>query len=308
MAAVLTPSLFGVLNIDKPLHHTSHDVVARIRGKLGLKKVGHCGTLDPLAEGILPVCIGDATRLIEYFPSDKSYRAHITFGKTTLTWDGEGEPVSSGPVSHLTRETIEAVLPRFKGTIQQQVPPHAAVHVNGKKLYEYARKGIAVELPVRDATLHGIRLTDFDASESPVGTFDIHCASGTYIRSIAHAMGKELGCGAYLSKLIRTMHGQFTLDTSVSLADFLESTQPASFLRNPAHYLTLNTLTLNDAQLALIQHGMKLPVDSFDVPIENNRVYLLLYGDLPAAVARGESSGRLKPLKVLPVSSFAPVV
>lgn len=299
---VCVVSLFGVLNLNKPLHCTSHDVVAKVRKKLGFKKVGHCGTLDPLATGVLPVCLGHATRLIEYFPSDKRYRAEITFGKRTLSWDGEGEFLEIRSAKAMTQADVQALIPQFQGVIQQQVPPHAAVHVNGKKLYELTRKGIAVELPVREAVIYSMDLIDWNihTPEHPVATLDIHCASGTYIRSIAQALGELSGYGAYLSKLARTAHGQFTLEDSIDLEAFIESPNPLLSLQNPAEYLPFPQIMLDDADTERVFHGMKLDGWDRDIPIRNDKLYLLLHGNTPVAVAAGEQTGRLKPVKVFP--------
>jgi len=292
--------MFGVLNIDKPLNLTSHDVVARVRKKLGIKKVGHAGTLDPLATGVLPVCVGDATRLIEYFPGDKRYQAWITFGTATTTWDAEGEVVASVPAEGLARENIEVLLQAFQGKIQQQVPPHSAVHVNGKKLYEYARKGIAVKLPVREAEIFEITLLKFDNLTAMV---DIHCASGTYVRSIAQELGQLTGYGAYLSKLVRTSHGKFSLESSVSLEEVTEND-----LLNPAEFIPFPQVNLSREALEKIQHGMKLQPEDMELSSEvrNNRHYLLCYDHLPVGVAVGEFTRRLKPVKVFPLKLELP--
>jgi tRNA pseudouridine55 synthase len=292
--------MFGVLNLDKPLHCTSHDVVAKVRKKLNFRKVGHAGTLDPLAQGVLPVCVGHATRLIEYFPSDKCYRAWVTFGQTTMSWDAEGEPLQGRDASHLTATEIEAVMPQFQGKIRQQVPPHAAVHVQGKKLYEYARKGIVVELPVRDAEIHTITLSEVQQAGSahPVAVLDIHCASGTYIRSIAQAMGEALGTGAFLSGLIRTRHGRFDIRDSVSLEAFMDADEPRIYLINPVDYLDFPKREISEAQAVQVRHGMKLQPEDFTEAILNNRYYILTHQESPVAVAIGEQSGRIKPVKV----------
>ncbi len=293
--------MFGVINLHKPLHCTSHDVVAQVRKKLNFKKVGHGGTLDPLAEGVLPVCIGAATRLIEYLPSDKRYRAQVTFGANTLTWDAEGERIPLKVASAFTRDALEALLPQFHGKIQQQVPPHAAVHVNGKKLYEYARKGIAVDLPVRETEIFAVELVDFlhAGTEYPVAVLEVHCASGTYIRSVAQALGSVSGYGAYLSGLVRTAHGQFSLEESVTLETFLNSANPVQYLQNPAQYIAFPQISLSPENLAKIRHGMKLLPDDLHESVRNNRLYLLTHHNQPVAIATGEETGRLKPLKVL---------
>jgi len=188
----------------------------------------------------------EPTRMIEYLPGDKWYQAEITFGNTTLTWDGEGEPIHKKPAIKLKKSQLLEMLAHFTGTISQTVPPHAAVHVKGKKLYEYARQGIEVELPVRNAEIYQITLDDFqkEGSDSPVAIFSIHCGSGTYIRSIAKEMGDKTGYGAYLSGLVRTHHGRFDLDSSVELETFKASKIPWDYLVNPAEYIDLPILDL----------------------------------------------------------------
>jgi tRNA pseudouridine55 synthase len=249
---------------------------------------------------VLPICIGDATRLIEYFPSDKQYRAWITFGKATSTWDAEGDVVQQTSASGLIRQAVENALTDFQGKIQQQVPPHSAVHVNGKKLYQYARKGIAVELPIREAEIFSIQLIEFqqDEPDHPVAVINIHCASGTYVRSIAQALGEALECGAFLSSLTRTAHGKFLLDDSIDLNDFMETAHPELYIQNPAFYLPLPQFALTDENMAKISHGMKLQPDDLDLKIKTNQLYLLLHQNVPVAVAEGENKGRLRPLKV----------
>ncbi len=295
--------MFGVINMDKPLHLTSHDVVAKVRRKLGVRRVGHCGTLDPLASGVLPVCVGQATRLIEYFPSDKQYRAVITFGRTTLSWDAEGDWISDVSAAALTQQQVTAELSKLEGPIQQQVPPHAAVHVNGKKLYEYARKGITVELPIRPAIIYRMALVSFlgEGTDHPELTVDIHCASGTYVRSIAQALGQATGYGAYLSGLVRTHHGQFTLEQSISLDDFLDSPHPETYVMNPTPYLAIPSIVVTPQALGKLSNGMKLLQEEVVGTVQQNRTYVLISGDYPVGVASGEPSGRLKPLKVFPL-------
>lgn len=293
--------MFGVLNIHKPKDYTSHDVVARVRKKLGFKKVGHCGTLDPNATGVLPVCVGQATRLIEYFPSDKRYEARVTFGHFTTSWDVEGETLDGQDAGDLTEASLTALMAQFVGVIQQQVPPHAAVHVNGKKLYEYARKGIVVELPVRPIEIYSCTLERLEDAGTPTPTavISIHCASGTYVRSIAQKLGELTGKGAYLSDLVRTAHGQFTLDTSVPLDEFMEDPLPQRFFQSPADFLAFPQYALNNVAWERIQNGMKLQPPDMAKTIRNDQLYILTHDHKPVAIAKGEAGGRLKPIKVL---------
>jgi tRNA pseudouridine55 synthase len=195
---------------------TSHDVVARVRKLIGQKRVGHTGTLDPLATGVLPVCVGQATRVAEYLSEGgKAYRATIRFGVETTTYDAEGEVVREAPVA-LTREEIAAVLPEFLGE-QEQIPPvYSAIKRDGKPLYVLARAGEDVTPEPRRVRIDTLSMVSW---EIPDLTLDIECGKGTYIRSLAFDLGRRLGPGAFLASLIRTRSGPFTLDQSVTLED-----------------------------------------------------------------------------------------
>jgi tRNA pseudouridine55 synthase len=195
---------------------TSHDVVARVRNLIGQKRVGHTGTLDPLATGVLPICVGQATRVAEYLSEGgKAYRATIRFGVETTTYDAEGEVVRETPVA-LTREEIECVLPEFLGE-QEQIPPvYSAIKRDGKPLYELARAGEDVTPEPRRVRIDALNIVSWD---SPDLTLDVECGKGTYIRSLAFDLGQRLGPGAYLAGLIRTRSGPFTLDQSVTLEE-----------------------------------------------------------------------------------------
>jgi tRNA pseudouridine55 synthase len=195
---------------------TSHDIVARVRKLLGQKRVGHTGTLDPLATGVLPICVGQATRVAEYLSEGgKAYRATIRFGMETTTYDAEGQVTREGLVA-LTREEIEAILPEFLGE-QEQVPPvYSAIKRDGKPLYALARAGEEVVPEPRRVRIDALTVVSW---EPPDLTLDIACGKGTYIRSLAYDLGRRLGPGAYLAGLIRTRSGPFTLDQSVTLEE-----------------------------------------------------------------------------------------
>jgi tRNA pseudouridine55 synthase len=231
----------GFLNLNKPPDWTSHDCVARVRRLLRLKRVGHGGTLDPAATGVLPIALGRATRLLQYLPDDKAYRAVIRFGVTTATDDLAGEILSQQPVAALSRRAVEQALPTFVGTIQQMPPRYSAVQVQGKRLYERARKGETVEIPHRTVTVHTLRVLDWQAGPFPELTLAIDCGAGTYIRSIARDLGETLGTGATLAELLRTRSSGFRLDTSVTLAD-LEAQLEAGTFQPIAAALPLQSL------------------------------------------------------------------
>lgn len=309
---------FAALNVHKPVGLTSHDVVARLRRVFGLKKIGHLGTLDPLAEGVLPVCLGQATRLIEYFPSDKRYRASVTLGRTTTTLDSEGEEISRTDCSglDLSPERLETVLSAFRGVIRQQVPLYSAVHVGGRKLYKLAREGKTANLPIRETRIDRLELlAEPDRQQDPahpVLTLDIHCGSGTYIRSLARDIGEALGCGAYMSALIRTGHGRFDLADAVPLQALQESDNPTDFLINPVCWLSLPVLHLSGEQAHRLRNGMKadpavLPenqtVDRESLAVipklKPNAFYMALENGQPVGVVQCVSR-LLKPIKVFP--------
>jgi tRNA pseudouridine55 synthase len=309
--SVVSPPIFAAINIYKPLEWTSHDVVARLRRLFGLKRIGHLGTLDPLAEGVLPVCLGQATRLIEYFPSDKRYRATVTLGRTTATLDAEGKILSQINCQEagidLSPSALETALKRFRGAIQQQVPLYSAVHVNGKKLYKLAREGKTADLPVRETVIHELTLTALnqDNLAHPVLTLDVHCSSGTYIRSLARDIGIALGCGAYLSGLVRTAHGHFPITQSVTLETLQASKNPHDFLCDPIPYLEIPIIHLaTPEQARLLRTGMKTKPDQQDGTtrsLKSNTVCMTLLDKQPVGITQ-LTEGKLKPVKIFPLT------
>ncbi|HYG58196.1 MAG TPA: tRNA pseudouridine(55) synthase TruB [Symbiobacteriaceae bacterium] len=217
----------GILNLLKPPGMTSHDVVNAVRRALGIKKVGHTGTLDPGVAGVLPICVGRATRLAEFIAGeDKAYRAEITFGVTTTTQDSFGEVTSEGDASRLTRGDVAYVLTRFHGEIMQVPPMVSAVKVGGKRLYELAREGVEVERQARPVTIHRLQLLDFRPGSHPVAFVDVVCSKGTYIRTLAADIGEALKVGAHMSYLVRTRSGPFTLEAAATLEELAAGRAP----------------------------------------------------------------------------------
>jgi tRNA pseudouridine55 synthase len=209
-----------VLLVDKPLEWTSHDVVAKVRNTLKIKKVGHAGTLDPLATGMLILCTGKFTKKInEYMAREKEYTGTFTLGAVTPTYDLESEPEQQKDYRHVTKELIDEQLKQFIGEIQQVPPTHSAIKQNGKPVYLLARKGVDVKLEPRTITISEFEITNI---ELPVLHFRVVCSTGTYIRSLANDVGAALGCGAYLSKLCRTRIGEFVIRDAKSLTDTLQ--------------------------------------------------------------------------------------
>jgi len=209
-----------VLLIDKPYDWTSFDVVRKVRGMLKIRKIGHAGTLDPLASGLLILCTGKFTKKInEYMAAEKEYIGSFTLGATTPTYDLESEPENFLTYEHLTRKQLEEATAPFTGDILQTPPMHSAIKKDGKRVYKLARQGKEVELEPRAVTIKEFSIVKV---ELPVVHFKIVCTTGTYIRSIANDYGKMLGCGAYLSGLVRTRIGTFQLEDALSLEQLTE--------------------------------------------------------------------------------------
>lgn len=210
----------GILNMDKPAGMTSHDVVDRVRQMTGQRRVGHAGTLDPLATGVLVVCLGQATRVAEYLmDSDKVYRAEICLGVSTDTHDVEGKVTATAEVN-VGEEEVRRVLASFVGSIQQVPPMYSALKHEGTPLHRLARQGITVEREPRSVEIRNIELLDWT---TPLPTIQVACSPGTYIRALARDLGQKLGCGAHLRSLTRLASGHFTLEKAVSLDELAEA-------------------------------------------------------------------------------------
>lgn len=207
-----------VVLIDKPLRWTSFDVVRKIRNLIRIKKVGHAGTLDPLATGLLIICTGKFTKKInEYMAQEKEYTGSFTLGATTVSYDLEQEPEDFKSYDHLADEEIRAATAPFTGEIMQVPPSHSAIQINGKRVYELARQGREVIIEPRKVTVKDFEIQKI---EMPLVYFRIVCSTGTYIRSIANDFGKSLGCGAHLSSLCRTRIGEFKVEEAMSMEAF----------------------------------------------------------------------------------------
>lgn len=211
----------GIINVDKPAGWTSQDVCAKLRKRLGTRRVGHTGTLDPMAVGVLPVAFGKATRIIEYYDADvKVYRTELQLGVTTDTLDATGTVLEERDRSGLHELDVLAAVAKFQGDITQIPPKYSALKVNGKRLYEYAREGKDVEIKPR--RIHVLGISDVDVNmETGIVGFTVACSKGTYIRTICDDIGRELGCGAHMTELIRIKSGVFSLFDSLELDDIL---------------------------------------------------------------------------------------
>jgi len=289
---------FGIINVNKPKGFTSHDVVNKLRKIFKIKQIGHTGTLDPMAVGVLPVCIGKATKIIQYLESSKAYRAFIKLGIKTDTYDMEGEILEKIPVN-LNIEKVKKYLEEFKGEITQTPPIYSAVHYKGKRLYEYARNNIEVtDIPTRKVTINLIDLIDISEknSENPVLIVDIDCMEGTYIRSIAYDLGEKLGYGACLSGLIRTKAGRFLFEDAHTLKEiesFYQTGDFNKFLINPVEILPLEIFEIDETLLDKIKNGQHFSVER----AFKSNLLQLVYKNKLAAIARFEDN-IIKPMNV----------
>jgi tRNA pseudouridine55 synthase len=255
-------AISGVLVVDKPIGLTSHDVVQIIRKGTNIRRAGHTGTLDPRASGVLVILIGPAVRLSEYVSaSDKRYQAIIRLGTTTDTYDADGHITSSAPVN-ITEGQFETTLKQFIGEIEQIPPPYSAVKVKGRKAYEMAREGEEVNLQPRKIQVYNLELLEWAPPEAVI---DVYCSSGTYVRSLAHDLGKSLGCGAYLVGLRRTKSGRFTLRDAVPLRKLREAFEAGNWYQYliPAAEALSDWLALELSvdQVEAVRHGHRVPAE-----------------------------------------------
>lgn len=224
----MNSAIFGFLNLNKPYSFTSHDCVAKVRRLLREKRVGHAGTLDPAATGVLPLALGKATRLLQFLPADKAYHATIRLGVQTTTDDLVGDVLETHSASHLTLEEVQAVLGQFQGKIQQIPPNYSAIQVGGKRLYDLARSGEVIEVAARPVEVYRIDVLDWRPGEFAELEIAIACGSGTYIRSIARDLGATLKVGGTLASLLRTESSGFSLENSLTLEDIESQIQQQS--------------------------------------------------------------------------------
>lgn len=250
----------GFINLNKPSEWTSHDCVAKLRTILRTKQIGHGGTLDPMATGVLPIAVGKATRLLQFLPKRKSYTAHLQFGIRTNTDDITGEEISRQFSGHLTPDDFLALLPQFKGRIQQIPPQFSAIQRGGKRLYDLARQGQIVDVPPREVEIFHIELREWISGEFPVAVVSIDCGEGTYIRSIARDLGNLLQVGGTLAGLTRTLSCGFFLENSLNLSNITEKTELLPLDSGLSHLPGIN---LNDAQVKSWCQGQKLEISHF---------------------------------------------
>jgi tRNA pseudouridine55 synthase len=296
--APLTPHLSGILNINKSGGLTSHDVVAKIRKLTGQRKAGHAGTLDPMATGVLLVCLGQATRLIEYLvPGRKQYRATIRFGQETDTLDADGEIVAQAGALALTETRLRQLLPAFTGTLQQIPPIYSAIKQAGQPLYKRARAGETVEVAPRPITIFTI---EWVAWQPPDLIVDVTCSPGTYIRSLARDLGQAAQTGAHLAALSRTASGRWSLAGAVSLETLTASPATWTQYLHPPHEAVahLPAAALNPQTTLQVQYGQQVSIPVDDPEGDLLRAYTE-DGRFLAILTRTEAGAKLwQPKKV----------
>lgn len=259
--------MLGFIALNKPSGLTSHDCVAKVRRLLNLKKVGHGGTLDPLATGVLPIAVGKATRLLAYLPENKAYQAKIRLGMQTTTDDLEGEVIFQQSAPHLSLEEIELQLHQFLGTIEQIPPAYSAIQRDGKRLYELARKGEAVTVPKRTVEIHKIDVLSWYPGEFPELELEIHCGSGTYIRAIARDLGTQLNIGGTLAGLKRTESCGMKLSETITLDELKTQIEQNTFsLLKPEFMLQhLPRVTLSFEEGKRWCQGQKIADNNYNI-------------------------------------------
>ncbi|MDY6383228.1 MAG: tRNA pseudouridine(55) synthase TruB [Cyanobacteriota bacterium] len=293
--------MFGFINIFKPEGMTSFDVVAKLRKVTHIKQIGHTGTLDPFAVGVLPISIGKATKLIEYLPDDKAYIATVQFGADTDTYDKDGKIIKTYD-KKITENDVKNILNDFRGEISQLPPIYSAIKINGKKLYEYAREGKQAEIKPRKVFISNIELMSFDKDKQSA-QIKVECSKGTYIRSIAYDIGQKLNCGGYLTALERTKAGAFNLETSVKLDEIKTIEDVEKNIINPIDVLINDKYELSDIEREKVLHGNEItPRQEFQHSKEtkDNNIVILVYGGKIIAVGFRDKN-KIKIKKVLEV-------
>ncbi|MHB8104604.1 MAG: tRNA pseudouridine(55) synthase TruB [Dehalococcoidales bacterium] len=292
----------GILNINKPPGKTSFGVVALVKRLTGERHAGHAGTLDPDASGVLPVCLGKATRIVEFLMDDKkTYLAGIELGKATDTFDGSGKVVYQRDASNIDINQLKQALDTFRGSIEQTPPMYSALKHQGQPLYRLARAGVNVERKSRTVKIYRLELI---AWQSPVVTLEIECSKGTYIRSLANDLGEALGCGAYLKNLIRTGYGIFNIDKAISLEQLEDASKTGDwqefFYPIDSVLQDMSAITVDEGGEALIKTGSPLNKSDNDKP-DTGQKYRRAYsrdGRFLAILKRDTDDGDWRPKKV----------
>ena len=294
----------GVLSLNKPSGPSSYDLVRLVKRLTKERRVGHGGTLDPSASGVLPILVGQATRLSEYLLSaTKAYRAEVCLGVSTDTYDAEGKMVSEADPSGIDREQVQAALAQFRGVIRQRPPMYSALKREGKRLYELAREGIEVEREAREIEVYRIDLTEW---RHPQVILDVECSRGTYVRSLAHDLGEALGCGAHLAGLVRTRAGPLCIEDALSVEVLFEATY-GGYLHERLEAMDvlvthLPAAILGEDDVQAVRQGQAIPCNNGPVAEQIGDPCRAFdpQGDLVAMLSPGATGSTWRPRKVFP--------
>ena len=292
----------GVLNINKPAGWTSQDVCAKLRSRLHIKRIGHTGTLDPMATGVLPVCVGKATRIIEYYDKDtKSYHASMKLGITTDTLDITGKILGTAGYSKVSEKDVREAFKAYTGHVMQIPPKYSALKIDGRRAYDLAREGKNFEISPREIIIYDNSVTKIDLISGEI-EFDVTCSKGTYIRSICDDIGRELGCGAVMTALTRTVSGYFRIEDSYTIDEIVEAEDPMKTMLISADITLekLGKITLNDNRITAFMNGNSSWSNGFCVTEQSSFDGLYrVYGNSTFLGIGAVEKGSLVPKKVI---------
>ncbi len=292
----------GIINVNKPAGWTSQDVCAKLRHVLHIRKIGHTGTLDPMATGVLPVCVGKATRIIEYYDRDtKSYHASMKLGIATDTLDITGEVLETADYSDVDEKAVREAFEAYTGRVMQIPPKYSALKINGKRAYDLAREGKDFEIKAREINIYDNSVTRIDLETGEI-EFDVTCSKGTYIRTICDDIGRELGCGAVMTALTRTASGFFRIEDSHTVEEIIEAEDPLGSMMIPADVTLekLGKIELNNNRITAFLNGNSSWGNGFRItePSSFDRMYRV-YGDGSFWGVAEVENGSLVPRKVI---------
>lgn len=292
----------GIINVNKPAGWTSQDVCTKLRHVLHIRKIGHTGTLDPMATGVLPVCVGKATRIIEYFDKDhKTYHASMKLGITTDTLDITGKVTETAGYTNVTEKAVREAFRAYTGNIKQIPPKYSALKINGKRAYDLAREGKDFEIKPREITIYDNGITRIDLESGEI-EFDVTCSKGTYIRTICDDIGRDLGCGAVMTALTRTASGYFRIEDSYTIEEITEDDDPLNNKLIPADITLekLGKIILNDNRITAFLNGNSSWGSGFRVtePSSFDGLYRIYGNDVFLGIGAVEN-GSLVPEKVI---------
>ena len=292
----------GIINVNKPAGWTSQDVCAKLRHVLHIKKIGHTGTLDPMATGVLPVCVGKATRIIEYYDRDtKSYHASMKLGITTDTLDITGKILGTAGYSKISEKDVREAFKAYTGHVMQIPPKYSALKIDGRRAYDLAREGKSFEIKPREIIIFENSVTDIDLINGEI-EFDVTCSKGTYIRTICDDIGRELGCGAAMTALTRTASGFFRIEDSYTLEEIIVAADPLKTMLIPADITLekLGKISLNNNRITAFLNGNSSWSNGFRItePSSFDDLYRV-YGNDTFLGTGAVENGSLVPKKVI---------